>query len=142
MPMLDMQSERFAKLAAYAPAVVRIGMSLVFLWFGSSQLGDMEAWLAWLPAWTASLPVDGETLILLNGTFEVVFGALLLLGFLVRPVALLLALHMFQIAFMVGYGEIGVRDFGLAMAAASVFLYGPDRFTLDAALARKRLTAA
>lgn len=135
---LNMQSERFAKLSAYAPAVVRIGMSLVFLWFGSSQLADVQAWTAWLPPWTASLPVDGETLVRLNGSFEVLFGILLLLGFYVRPVALLLALHMFQIAFTVGYSEIGVRDFGLSLATTSVFLYGGDRFTLDAALARRR----
>lgn len=130
-----MENEKLAKLAVYAPAVVRIGVSLVFLWFGSSQLGDVQAWMAWLPAWTASLPIGGETLVRLNGSFEVLFGILLLFGFYVRPVALLLALHMFQIAFMVGWGEIGVRDFGLAMATASVFLRGADSFTLDAFLA-------
>ena len=135
-------NERFAKLAPYAPAVVRIGMSLVFLWFGSSQLADTEAWTAWLPAWTDSLPLNGENLVRLNGGFEVVFGALLLLGFYVRPVALLLALHMFQVASTVGYSEIGVRDFGLALATTSVFLYGADLYTLDALIARRRTTAA
>jgi uncharacterized membrane protein YphA (DoxX/SURF4 family) len=73
----------------------------------------------------------------LNGSFEVLFGAMLLLGFYIRPVALLLALHMFQIAFTVGYGEIGVRDFGLAMATASAFFHGADRFSLDAFLASR-----
>ena len=130
-----MQNEKFAKLTSYAPTVVRVGVSLVFLWFGSSQLSDVQAWTAWLPAWTAMLPIGAETLVRLNGSFEVLFGALLLLGFYIRPVALLLALHMFQIAFMMGYGEIGVRDFGLAMATTSVFLHGADRFTLDAFLA-------
>lgn len=132
-----MQNERFAKLTVYAPAVLRIGISLVFLWFGSSQLGDVQAWMAWLPAWTAALPLGAETLVRLNGSFEVLFGTLLLLGFYVRPVALLLALHMFQIALTVGYSEIGVRDFGLAMATASIFLYGADRFSLDSLLANR-----
>lgn len=130
-----MQNEKLAKLTVFAPTVVRVGVSLVFLWFGSSQLGDVQAWTAWLPAWTAALPMSGETLVRLNGSFEVLFGILLFLGFYIRPVALLLALHMFQIAFMVGYGEIGVRDFGLAMATTSVFFYGADRFTLDSFLA-------
>jgi uncharacterized membrane protein YphA (DoxX/SURF4 family) len=137
--MIDfrMQNERFTRLTVFAPAVVRIGISLVFLWFGSSQLADVQAWAGWLPGWTASLPLSGENLVRLNGTFEVVFGSLLLLGLYVRPVALLLALHMFQIALTVGYSEIGVRDFGLAMATTSIFLHGSDRFTLDAFLANR-----
>lgn len=132
-----MQNERFAKFAAYAPAVVRVGMSLVFIWFGSSQLGDVQAWTPWLPDWTAALPISAEALVRLNGTFEVLFGILLFLGLYVRPVALLLALHMFQIAMTVGYGEIGVRDFGLAMATASIFLRGADSLTLDSFLANR-----
>lgn len=130
-----MQSERFVKLAVYAPAVVRVGVSLVFLWFGVSQLGDPAAWTRLLPNWTSALPLGPEALIQLNGGFEILFGILLLIGLAVRPVALLLALHMFHVVVVVGYGGVGVRDFGLAMATTSVFLYGSDRFTLDALLA-------
>lgn len=123
-----------AKFANYAPAVVRVGISLVFLWFGSSQLGNPEAWTGLLPDWTNILPFEPATLIQMNGIFEVVFGSLLLLGIYVRPVALLLALHMFNIVFTVGYNSIGVRDFGLAMATTAVFLYGADRFSLSSFL--------
>lgn len=129
-----MQNEKLAKLSAYAPIVVRIGISLVFLWFGSSQIGNPEAWVRLLPDWTSFLPFEPATLIQANGIFEIVFGALLLLGVYVRPVALLLALHMFNIVFTVGYNGIGVRDFGLAMATTAIFLYGADRFSLSSFL--------
>lgn len=135
---MDLNNNRLAKLSGYAPAVVRIGMSLVFLWFGFSQLTAPQDWTRLLPDWTAMLPVTSEQLVLFNGGFEIVFGILLLIGLWIRPVALLLALHMFHVTSVVGYGGVGVRDFGLSMATTSVFLHGPDRFTLDALLARRR----
>jgi uncharacterized membrane protein YphA (DoxX/SURF4 family) len=134
-----MNAARSEKFAAFAPAVVRMGLSLVFLWFGYSQLTDTAVWIFWLPEWTAGLPLAAETLVRLNGGAEILLGALLLLGFYTRPVALLLALHMVSIVVSVGYNAIGVRDFGLMLATVSVFLHGHDRFTLDGYIARKRL---
>ena len=61
-----------------------------------------------------------------NALFELVFGFLLLFGWQTRIAALLLALHLFDIMYVVGYGEIGVRDFGLAIATLVVFMNGPD----------------
>lgn len=134
-------NEKFAKLSMYAPVVVRVGISLVFLWFGTSQVGDPESWTRLLPDWTASLPFAAETLIKFNGGFEILFGTLLLLGLYVRPVALLLALHLFHVVSVVGYNGIGVRDFGLALATTSIFLHGSDHLTLDALFARRRSAA-
>jgi uncharacterized membrane protein YphA (DoxX/SURF4 family) len=36
-------------LKEVAPIVVRIAMSLVFLWFGSQQLMNTSAWLSFVP---------------------------------------------------------------------------------------------
>ena len=33
--------------------------------------------------------------------------------------------------YVVGYGEIGVRDFGLALATLVVSMNGPDAFSLQ-----------
>jgi len=106
-------------------------MSLVVLWFGISQVTDAPSWLAFLPDWTASLPVSQTSIIYFNGTFEIVFGALLLFGFYTRFVALVLALHLFDIAYTVGYDAIGVRDFGLALSTLVVFMQGSDPFSID-----------
>ena len=104
-----------------APLVLRIGLSLVFLWFGWQQLGDPAAWVGVLPTWMGNLPINATTIIQFNAWFEIIFGLLLLFGFYLKIVALLLSLHLFSIVFTVGYSDIGVRDFGLAMATLSVF---------------------
>src|SRR5262245_26070890 len=129
----------FDKAKTFAPAVLRVGLSLVFLWFGSEQLLNTSMWTGLVPDSAVSLTgFTATTLVLLNGAFEVVFGVCLLLGYFTRVTAFLLALHMLQIAFLVGYNEIGVRDFGLSMGAIALFLYGRDAMSLDAYLAKKR----
>jgi uncharacterized membrane protein YphA (DoxX/SURF4 family) len=122
------------KLKIFAPTFLRISMSVVILWFGIQQVTDPTSWLGFLPSWTTSLPISQIHLVYFNGTFEIVFGTFLLLGFYVRIVALLLALHLFDIAYVVGYDAIGVRDFGLALSTTAIFLYGADVFSLDTIL--------
>lgn len=121
--------ERFS---LYAPAVLRVGSGLVLLWFGASQLTTPSEWVAWLPAWTLSLPFGETALILANGAFEALLSVLLIAGFQTRLAAALLFLHTTHVMTMVGYNDIGVRDFGIAIAFLSIFLHGPDHFTLDA----------
>ena len=87
--------------------------------------------MSWLPGWTQSLPVGGMTIVLFNGIFETVLGVALAAGFWTRIVAALLALHLFFIAYELGYNDIGVRDFTLAMCTLSLALFGPDEYTLD-----------
>ena len=116
----------------FAPTLLRVGMSLVFIWFGSQQLHDASAWVSYIPTSIISLShLSALTLVYFNGAFEVVFGLSLLFGFFTRVSALLLALHMFDIMYVVGYNEIGIRDFGLAIATLAVFLYGVDKYSLD-----------
>jgi uncharacterized membrane protein YphA (DoxX/SURF4 family) len=113
----------------YAPVVLRLGLALVFLWFGISQLRDADAWTGFVPAWVPALSgLGAETIVTLNGWFEVVAGAFLALGFWVRPVAALLFLHLAAIVVNLGPTELGVRDFGLACATLAVTLYGEDRW--------------
>ena len=126
------------KMKSYAPVVLRIGLALVILWFGSQQLLDASAWSGLIPQMATSLSgLDATTLVYFNGAFEVVFGLCLLAGFFTHIVSLLLALHMLLITVTVGYNAIGVRDFGLAMAAISSFLHGEDTLSLDRYLAER-----
>lgn len=116
----------------YAPAVLRVGISLVFLWFAFQQLTDTGTWTGFVPDIVVSLSgVSAETLVLFNGVFEMVAGLALLVGFYTRLSATLLALHMFHLLFIVGYSAIGVRDFGIAVATLSIALVEADRWTLD-----------
>jgi uncharacterized membrane protein YphA (DoxX/SURF4 family) len=119
------------KYKEYAPILVRVAMSLVFLWFGLNQVFDSASWVGWLPQWAYSIPISPATLIILNGTFEVIFGTFLLLGLFTRISALLLTLHLLGITISIGYNDVGIRDLGLTLATFSVFMYGMDQFCLD-----------
>lgn len=115
----------------FAPVFVRIAISLVVIWFGTNQLLNPEQWISLLPEWTTLLPVSQVGLIYFNGWFELIFGLALLVGFYTRLSAFLIAMHLLDITFTVGYSAIGVRDFGLAISALSVFLSGPDIWSID-----------
>ncbi len=119
-------------LKTYAPVVLRTGMALVVLWFAIEQFMNTALWTSYIPESIVSLSrLSATTLVYLNASFEAIFGVLLLLGWKTRWVALLLALHLFHITWVVGYGEIGVRDFGLAMATLSIFMNGSDLLCID-----------
>ena len=112
--------------------VLRIGISLVFLWFGSQQFLHTEMWTSYIPQWVVDKsPVGPLTLVHINGAIEIIFGTALILGFFTRVSAFVLTLHMAHITTMVGYDSIGVRDFGLTIATFSIFLNGVDSLTLD-----------
>ncbi|QQG37695.1 MAG: DoxX family protein [Candidatus Kaiserbacteria bacterium] len=119
-------------LSRFALPLLRFGLVALFLWFGISQVLDPAAWSAWVPQWPTDLTgLSAETIVFLNGSFEVVFGALLALGLFTRVVAVLLSLHLLFIAYEVGYNDVGVRDFTLAIATISIALFGADQFSLD-----------
>jgi uncharacterized membrane protein YphA (DoxX/SURF4 family) len=122
----------FIRMQRFAPVINRVGVSLVFLWFGSQQILHSDAWVSFIPSWATSLSgLSTLTLLHINGAFEIVFGLCLFAGYFTRVSALLLALHMLDIIFIVGYTSIGVRDFGIFIATASVFIYGSDSWSLD-----------
>ena len=115
----------------YAPSIVRIGISLVFLWFGLNQIFDTASWIYWISPNVANLlPFEPTTIIMASGIFEVTFGTLLILGVFTRIAALLLTIHLVIIAINLGYGDIMIRDLGLAIVTFSIFLHGPDNWCL------------
>ncbi len=120
------------KIKKYYHIVLRIGIAILFLWFGFSQIINPDAWIGLMPNYVQSItPFSANTLILFNGIFEIIFATLLLLGLYTRTVSLLLSLHLFHIVTIVGYGAIGARDLALAIATLSIFLHGADEFCLD-----------
>ena len=94
----------FDKYSIYAPALVRVSLSLVFLWFGVNQLIDAETFIGYVPDFL------GE------------YG-----GF----VGGVLGFHLLSIAAGLGYNDIAVRDYGLALITFSVVLGGSDVWCLD-----------
>ncbi len=121
----------YTRLRNFSSIFLRYSVAFLFLWFGLNQLFHAGAWVAWLPSWTSSLPVEPLTFIYLNGIFETVFGIFLVLGLFTRLSALLLSLHLFGIAFSLGYNDIAVRDFCLALATMAVAFHGSDAWGYD-----------
>ncbi|MBI2548210.1 DoxX family membrane protein [Candidatus Woesearchaeota archaeon] len=132
---------------SYAPMILRLGLSIVFLWFGITQLVNPESFLGYIPQWLYphpldmmhehplqmfhQLPLTPHLIIMGNGIIEIILGGMLLLGLLTRIVALLLMGHLLVIMLGLGYNDIAVRDFGLFIATLSVFLHGPDQWCVD-----------
>lgn len=120
-----------SSLPSWAPVVLRFAMCAVFLYFGISQLTSTSLWTGLVPEWlTNATGLSASAFVTINGIFEIVASVLLLLGALVRPIAFLLFLHLFGIAWTLGFNPLGVRDFGLAFATLAVAVYGNDRWCL------------
>jgi uncharacterized membrane protein YphA (DoxX/SURF4 family) len=108
--------------------VLRYGLAAMFLWFGFSQLFDSVNWVSWVPGWAVELlHIPPAMIVLANGLFEVIAGALLAAGMFVRPVALLLAIHLAFITLEIGISAIGVRDFGLTISTLALALLYPAK---------------
>ncbi|MFZ1020168.1 MAG: DoxX family membrane protein [Minisyncoccia bacterium] len=114
-------------LETYSGSVLRLAMAAVILWFSAAQFSNASQWTAYVPDSVVSTTgLSAIALVYFNAVFELVFGLLLLFGWQTRLVAFLLTAHLFDIMYIVGYGEIGVRDFGLAFATFVVFMNGAD----------------
>jgi len=127
------------KIKRYSPLLLRTGVAIIFLWFGFSQIKNPDSWIGMIPGYVKDIiPIDTNILVYMNGTFEVVFATLLLLGLYTRFTSLLLGLHLLHIVSILGYSANGARDFALAIATFSIFLYGEDEFCIDYLRKRKK----
>ena len=116
----------------YAPAMLRYGMVAVVLWFSLQQFIHTQMWTAYVPDGAVAMThLSATALVYCNAIFEFAFGIMLLFGWQTRIAALLLALHLFDIMYVVCYGEIGVRDFGLAVATLVISMNGPDALCIQ-----------
>lgn len=102
--------------------VLRLGLSVVLLWFGMNEVINPSQWTNYVPEYvTKFIPVGVFYFVLINGIIEIALGLMLLLGIATKLISLLVAIHLLAIVFSVGYNEIGIRDFGLAMSALGLF---------------------
>jgi uncharacterized membrane protein YphA (DoxX/SURF4 family) len=117
--------------SAYAPIVLRLAISAVYVWFGVSQITNGASWTGLVPDWATTLSgMEALTIVHFNGVFEVIAGTLLAIGFYARPIAALLAAHLFVITTHIGLTATGIRDFGLSFATLSVALFGEDTWCM------------
>lgn len=119
----------------WGATILRLGLAAMFLWFGFSQLLDGLNWVGWVPEWAVNtLHLPPAMIVLANGAFEVIAGALIAFNVLTRWVALALALHLALITIEIGMTAIGVRDFGLTMATLALALLSSGQQQKNASL--------
>jgi len=111
--------------------MLRISLSLVFLWFGAMQIYDPLYFQGYLPPFIFGLNISLTTVLYVNAFLEIILGLSLLVGFLTRLSALILSIHLVGIILGLGYNDVAVRDVGLLAAMIVVFLQGPDKWTVD-----------
>ncbi|MDP4039522.1 MAG: DoxX family protein [Candidatus Pacearchaeota archaeon] len=126
-------------LKTYSKPLLRISLSFLFLYFSIQQFIAPESWISFVPDIALSLGFTAKTLVLLNAFFELFFGVLLIIGLYTRFSSLVLALHLFGIAFSIGFNPLGMRDLALALATFSVFLNGPDRYCIDFKMQKSKI---
>ena len=119
-------------LQKYAPVILRLGLSFVFIWFGLNQLISQSAWISFIPSFIVSITgISAATFVILNGIFEIVLASLLAFGIWTRLVSSLLFIHMFAIIGDVGLDAIGVRDIGLMFGLLSIAFTGTDEYSVQ-----------
>lgn len=122
--------------------LLRLGVGVVFLWFGVAQLRSPDFGAPYLPSFVYSLGdsiglVDFDRLFtVIHGAIEVALASALIVGLFTRAVALLLTAQLAVIVVTVHLLTLAgpataVRDFGVLIATLVVAINGPDRLAAD-----------
>jgi uncharacterized membrane protein YphA (DoxX/SURF4 family) len=117
---MDTINSFFDRNKGFAPLVLRIGISIVFIWFGWSGLTHTGMWTGLVPSWAAAIAAP-VTLVKLHGLVELVFGILLLFGVYARLCAVILCISLLDTLFLVS-GPTFIRDLGLFFGLVSLVL--------------------
>jgi len=105
----------------YSMLILRLALAATFLWFGWHAVRDPASAQMWLAPWVGALPLVGSsTFLSLFGVFELVIGAMLVLGICLRVAGLLAAASLLAIIINLGWGEIALRDIVLLAAGLAV----------------------
>lgn len=106
----------------HGSTILRIGLAAVFFAFAIMQVMDPVSFSGYLPA--ALQGISGVTYVYLNAALDAFLGITILFSLLGRIAPLIGAVHLFAIAAFMGWNDVAVRDFGLAMAClALVFIH-------------------
>ena len=122
----------------FSKTLLRIGLSLVFLYFGYQQVTSPDNLVGFVPNFLSNLNnITPNNIVLMNGVIELILGTFLLIGLYTKFSSLILGLHLIGITFSMGFNQIAVRDFGLTVATFVVFLNGVDSWCLDKKFRKK-----
>ena len=117
----------YTRMKEFAPAITRIAIALVFLWFSFNQFFLTNDFVNLIPNFLVTLfGVSPAVFVILNACLEFILGVFLLFGIHVRFSSFILGLHLIGIAISMGYGAIMARDLALAFVTFSILFNGRD----------------
>ena len=117
--------------ARYSQIALRIGLALVFFWFGISKFIMPQYWIdAWMPQSIQHLVtlihLTPKDFIFLNAIFEILVGVSLLTGFFTRIFSSVAIVFLLMVTLFNGVTEVTIRDVGLIGAFVALVLW-PER---------------
>jgi len=105
--------------------ILRFGLSIVFLYFGISQILDQSKWIYLVPDKFFNFYINEvlkSKLVFVNGIFDVIIALSLLSGIFLKIFSILGFIHLISITiFSLGFTPSGIRDLGLAFAVLALF---------------------
>ena len=110
--------------------ILRIGLSLVILWFGVSQLISPQNWVGYVPLWIDSF-ISATTIVYMNGVFEVIASIFLLSNKFVKLVSLLISIHLGIIIIELGYNATAIRDIGILIGFLALIAIEKEKKLLN-----------
>ena len=105
--------------------ILRLGLAIVFLYFGISQILDQSKWIYLVPDRFFIFYINEvlkSKLVFINGIFDLIIALSLISGIFIRIFSILGFIHLLSITiFSLGFEPSGIRDLGLAFAMLSLF---------------------
>ena len=103
--------------------IIRIGLAVVFIWFGIDKLIAPINWFGYVPSFIDALPISIRDFVLINGLFEIILGLMLLWPRSVRIAADIIAAFLVAVLVFQGFNEVTIRDLGLIAMALSLIVW-------------------
>ena len=123
--------------------VVRLGIAVVFLWFGMDKFFRPLVWFGFVPEFAVGLnPLSPSAFMYVQGVVETALGFLLLIGFFTRIASVAAAFIMLLVVVSLGFNDLGIRDFAVFCIAVALSLSDPVKPSLDFYLRSRKLGRA
>ncbi len=119
-------------------AIIRIGVSLSYLFFGFQHFVYTHQWIESMPNFIiANSPLDSETLVHFSGAIEIVFGLALLLGVYSRASAVILTIFTGASIVISGFNNLNPQVILVLVATLIVAFNGYDVVSLGGGEVRR-----
>ncbi|KKP41314.1 MAG: hypothetical protein UR31_C0035G0004 [Parcubacteria group bacterium GW2011_GWA2_33_14] len=103
--------------------ILRVGMSITFIWIGILILKDPQAWGGYVQPWVVKmLPVSVEQALLSTAILDILIGILFLIDWFSWVAGIVATLHLAVVLTVSGITDITVRDIGLLAATIVIML--------------------